>query len=86
MEPIVEENPYAKFEFYPNPTTNQITINTDKQLMGSVYSIYDYTGKSVLTGKIFLEQNVIDLGDLSKGIYLMSIGENLKQTVKIVKE
>ena len=54
--------------------------------MGSVYSIYDYTGKSVLTGKIFLEQNVIDLGDLSKGIYLMSIGENLKQTVKIVKE
>jgi hypothetical protein len=42
--------------------------------------------KSVLTGKIFSEQNVFDLGDLSKGIYLMSIGENFKQTVKIVKE
>jgi PKD repeat protein len=82
----MEENTNTNFEFYPNPTTHQITINVEKQLLGSVYTIYDYTRKSILTGKILSEQSVIDLGDLSKGIYLLSIGENLERTFKIVKE
>jgi hypothetical protein len=82
----MEENTNANFEFYPNPTTHQITINVEKQLLGSVYTIYDYTRKSILTGKILSEQSVIDLVDLSKGIYLLSIGENLERTVKVIKE
>ena len=82
----MEENTNTSFEFYPNPTTNQIIINVEKQLLGSVYMIYDYTGKSILSGKILSEQSVIDLGDLSKGIYFLSIGENLERTVKVIKE
>jgi PKD repeat protein len=82
----MEENTNTSFEFYPNPTTHQITINVEKQLLGSVYTIYDYTGKSTLSGKILLEQSVIDLEYLSNGIYFINIGEHLKQTVKIVKE
>jgi PKD repeat protein len=80
----MEENTNANFEFYPNPATHQITINVEKQLLGSVYIIYDNTGKAILTGKILSEQSVIDLVDLSKGIYLLSIGENpntIKQVV-----
>jgi hypothetical protein len=57
-----------------------------RRLLGSFYTIYDYTGKAILTGKILSEQSDIDLGDLSKGIYLLSIGENLDRTFKIVKE
>ena len=82
----MDENTHTNFEFYPNPTTHQITINVEKQLLGSVYTIYDYTGKSILTGKILSEQSVIDLGDLSKGIYLLSIGENLERKFKMIKE
>jgi hypothetical protein len=82
----MEENTNTSFEFYPNPTTHQIAINVEKQLLGSVYTIYDYTGKSILSGKILSEQSVIDLVDLSKGIYLLSIGENLERTVKVIKE
>ena len=82
----MDENTHTNFEFYPNPTTHQITINVEKQLLGSVYTIYDYTGKSILTGKILSEQSVIDLGDLSKGIYLLSIGENLERRFKVIKE
>jgi hypothetical protein len=82
----MEENTNTNFEFYPNPTTHQITINVDNQLLGSVYIIYDNTGKSVLNGNILSEQSVIDLEDLSNGIYFINIGEHLKQTVKIVKE
>jgi hypothetical protein len=82
----MEENTNANFEFYPNPTTNQITLKVDNQLLGSVYIIYDNTGKSVLNGNILSEQSVIDLGYLSKGFYLLSIGENLERTVKVIKE
>jgi hypothetical protein len=82
----MEENTNTNFEFYPNPTTHQITINVEKQLLGSVYIIYDNTGKAILTGKILSEQSVIDLVDLSKGIYLLSIGENLDRTFKVIKE
>jgi hypothetical protein len=82
----MEENTNTNFEFYPNPTTHQITINVEKQLLGSVYTIYDYTRKSILTGKILSDQSVIVLGDLSKGIYLLSIGENLERTFKVIKE
>jgi hypothetical protein len=82
----MEENTNANFEFYPNPATNLITLKVDNQLLGSVYIIYDNTGKSVLNGNILSEQSVIDLEYLSKGLYLLSIGENLERTVKVIKE
>jgi hypothetical protein len=82
----MEENTNANFEFYPNPATNQITLKVDNQLLGSIYIIYDNTGKSVLNGNILSEQSVIDLEYLSKGLYLLSIGENLERKVKVIKE
>ena len=74
------------FSVYPNPVNNQINVKTDAKLLGSVYIVYDNTGKLVLTGKINSENTVIELGDLSNGVYLFSVGENLKQTFKVVKE
>jgi hypothetical protein len=82
----MEENTNANFEFYPNPAANQITLKVDNQLLGSIYTICDNTGKSVLNGNILSEQSVIDLEYLSKGIYFLSIGENFERTVKVIKE
>ena len=69
----INENAVGNFEFYPNPTTNQITLKVDNQLLGSVYTIYDTIGKSVLNGKISSELNVIDLGNLSNGVYIIEV-------------
>jgi PKD repeat protein len=69
----INENAVGNFEFYPNPTTNQITIKVDNQLLGSVYTIYDTIGKSVLNGKISSELNAIDLGNLSNGVYIIEV-------------
>lgn len=69
----INENAVGTFEFYPNPTTNQITLKVDNQLLGSVYTIYDTVGKSVLNGKISSELNVIDLGNLSNGVYIIEV-------------
>ena len=74
------------FSVFPNPAKSQINVKADAKLLGSIYTVYDNTGKLVLTGKINSENTVIELGNLSGGIYLFSVGENLKQTFKVIKE
>ena len=74
------------FSVYPNPASTEINVKADASLLGSVYTVYDNTGKLVLTGKINSENTTIELGNLSGGIYLFSVGENLKQTFKVIKE
>ncbi len=77
---------YNSLSVYPNPSTGLINIKVDTKLLGSIYTVYDNTGKVVLSGKIDNENSAIELGNLSGGIYFFSIGENLKQTFKVIKE
>ncbi|MCF8293367.1 MAG: T9SS type A sorting domain-containing protein, partial [Chitinophagaceae bacterium] len=71
---------------YPNPSRAQINLKVDVTLVGSIYIIYDNTGKIVMSGKINLKNSVIELGNLTAGVYLLNVGKNLKQTIKIIKE
>jgi len=82
----IEETPTCNFEFYPNPTKNQITIKVNNHLVGSVYTMYDITGKPVLNGQFLSENSVIELGNLARGMYLFTIEDHLKQTFKVIKE
>jgi hypothetical protein len=79
----VKEN---NFLVYPNPAENKINVKVEATLLGSVYTVYDNTGKSVLSGKINSENTIIELGDLSAGIYLFSVGDNMKRSFKVIKE
>jgi hypothetical protein len=63
-----------------------VNVKADTKLIGSDYAIYDNTGKVVLSGKINTENTNIELGNLAAGIYLFSVGENVKQTFKVIKE
>ena len=74
------------FSVYPNPATNEINVKADASLLGAVYNVFDNAGKVVLTGKIIFENTIIELGNLSSGVYMLNIGDNLKQTFKVIKE
>ena len=74
------------FSVFPNPTQSFINVKADNKLIGQVYSIYDNTGRVVLTGKLNSENTTIELSILSGGIYMFSVGENMKQIFKIIKE
>ena len=76
----------SEISVFPNPAENKINVKADATLVGSVYTVYDNTGKVVLSGKINAENTSVELGNLSGGIYLFSVGDNLKQTLKIIKE
>jgi hypothetical protein len=70
---------------YPNPATSQVTILADVKLIGSVYTVYNCIGKSVFVGKINSENTLIDLENLLQGLYIITIGNNIKQTFKVIK-
>jgi len=74
------------FSVFPNPAQSVINVKADSKLIGSVYSIYDNTGRVVLSGKLNAESTTIELGNLSGGIYMFSVGENMKQSFKVIKE
>jgi len=73
-------------KLYPNPTTNQINVKTDSALLGFQYAVYDNIGNLLLSGKINTENTIIELGNLSSGVYYFKTGDNLKQTFKLIKE
>ena len=83
---INETSQVNLFSVFPNPAQSVINVKADSKLIGSVYSIYDNTGRVVLSGKINSANTTIELGNLSGGIYMFSIGDNMKQTFKVIKE
>ncbi|MEI6823271.1 MAG: YCF48-related protein [Bacteroidota bacterium] len=82
----IEENVNNNlFKVYPNPAYSKINVEINTNLIGSIFTITDQIGKTVLSGKLNIETSTIELGDLSGGIYLLSIGNNVKQTFKVIK-
>lgn len=75
------------FSVFPNPAQSVINVRSDIKLIGSSYMVYDNSGKTMLKGIITSEDTIIELGDLSGGIYVLSIGDdNLKQSFTVIKE
>jgi hypothetical protein len=83
---ILESSLGNELEIYPNPAKNVINLKTaDTKLLGMAYSIHDSAGKVVLSGKITSENTSIELGNLSAGIYMIGIAENMNQTFKLIR-
>jgi len=83
---INETNQGNLFSVFPNPAQSIINVKTDSKLIGSAYSIFDNKGRVVQTGKISSENTTIELSNFSSGIYMFNVGENMKQSFKVIKE
>jgi hypothetical protein len=71
---------------FPNPSGDYINIELPGELQNDNYTICDYSGKSVLSGKAIGENFVIDISMLSAGIYYFRISDNIEQSFKVIKE
>jgi hypothetical protein len=71
---------------YPNPTQNLVSFNTTTEEIGKTYKVVDHMGKVVLSGKIVTDKTTIDMSEISKGIFLLSIENQPGKTSRIVKE
>ena len=64
---------HTYFTIYPNPTCNNITIETSENLIGNHVYIYNAFGQVVLAQNINLTKEVIEMKALCKGIYFIKL-------------
>lgn len=76
----------GEFFIFPNPSINQVNIQTNLSQIGTSYLVYNHTGKLILTGKLDSECTVLDISNFSNGMYFFKIGNNLGETFKVIKE
>jgi hypothetical protein len=83
---ITEAKKSSVINFYPNPATDIITINTRPNLVGEPYYLITISGTQVATGLLTDEFTVVDINALQAGIYFMIIGDRERETIKIIKQ
>jgi PKD repeat protein/sugar lactone lactonase YvrE len=71
---------------FPNPTKNSITITNKTNLISKKYIITNLIGQKVITGKLNLDETIVNLETLQSGVYLFSIDGMNKQSIKVIKE
>ncbi len=77
----VEEVSYNNFKIYPNPTSDSIFIQSDRNT--DTIRLYNLLGELMLTQN---DEKLIDLSSLANGIYLLKIvSEGKEFTKKIIK-
>ena len=64
---------------YPNPASNYIIVQCKGQ---EFIECYDLQGKLILKNKIESPRTQIDVSNLSKGIYIIKVGEKSKKWIK----
>ena len=64
---------------YPNPATDQIRISN---VRASEIQIFDITGKNVLSAKSVSDELILDISELSSGIYFVRTGDSTSLFIK----
>lgn len=74
----------AAIEVYPNPAQRQLHINhIPSDALNRSIRLHDYTGKCILQKSISeaQEQVILDLPELTPGVYLLRVGQFTKQII-----
>jgi len=74
----------VEFKMFPNPSNGLVTIQLENEDLRNVsINVYDYSGKQVLNfGVISTTQTLLNVDELTKGIYLVEVNSNESRTIK----
>lgn len=74
------------FETYPNPATNNVTIDL-LETDNSDLEVFDFNGKKLLTQKLSNLSNNINIENLVSGVYIFQVSSNKgSATRKVIKQ
>lgn len=79
----IDENEKLKLNIFPNPTSDIINIISDNITSNAAYSLVSIDGKIVKEG-ILSNTTQINVSDLTKGIYSLTVKDNDKTYVNKV--
>jgi hypothetical protein len=71
---------------YPNPAGNFVNLTTDSRYLGLTWSLYDQAGRILMTGKIQSATTTIELQGMPDGVYIFSVNDDVKKSIRIVKQ
>ena len=74
------------FIISPIPANNYIIVQSLTELIPADYFLINMSGQIVKTGELESDTSLVNLSDLSSGIYFLRIGTGRRQAYKIVKE
>lgn len=79
---IEESNAQNVISLYPNPAENSIQIEYTQTNGIENYFIYDAFGKIVQQGVLLSGNEKIDISNLPKGIFILSVNNNVSKFIK----
>lgn len=77
---INENSIGIKINIYPNPTSNQISVEVEDDKIGYFVKIYNMQGQLVVNKTVTQTKSSINLNALRNGLYILTI-ENIKGEV-----
>lgn len=81
----IVKNENTSISVYPNPFTNSVTIKYNGE--NAKYAIYNMQGRIIIPSTNIESGNSIDVSDLNKGLYLLTIEKGgIIQTKRLIKE
>lgn len=72
----------ASFNVFPSPAKDMVRITVPQNLIGSVYSVSDITGRLIHTGSFANEVSTLDVNGWPTGIYLLRSEETVVRFLK----
>jgi glucose/arabinose dehydrogenase len=69
----LDEKPGLSFSMFPNPSEGHVNISASEAAFPIKMSVFDITGKHVLTTTVSANNTTVDTSVLSSGVYLVSI-------------
>ncbi len=80
-EQVVLETMQDQF-FYPNPASNQITLQLKEYPKGNTLKVYDFAGKLVRSESLVGQTNQINVNSFLPGIYVLEVSRDGKVTYR----
>ena len=75
----------TNFKYSPNPVKNVIRLTYNQEITN--VSIFNLLGQEVLTKSLNTTQDMVDMSNLTSGVYLVKVTANQKtKTIKVIKE
>ena len=78
---VIEEVKLNDFQLFPNPTNGSITIKSGSNQSDCNITITDLTGRKLYNVQNTSNTNLIDVSELSNGIYLVNIMQQNGESV-----
>jgi hypothetical protein len=80
----IQEATETRFQLFPNPTSSSVVLKMNKSNSSEQFEVHNALGELIMRDRIVSENQVINVEQLSEGIYFLKLGDSF-QRLQIVR-